>query len=65
MEIIKQITTKNIAFSVIDSCETMEQCNSAENYAYLYFNKFEDMIGLEELKRRLKEHKLILLNHNK
>lgn len=59
---MKQIIAKDIAFSVIDSCETMVQCNSAKNYIYLYFNKFEDMIGLEELKRYLKEHKLIILN---
>ncbi len=62
MEIIKQVTAKNIALDVIESCETQEQCTSAETFISLYFNKFGDRIGFEELKRFMKEHKLSILN---
>lgn len=64
MEIIKQITSKGKAIDVIESCVNMLQCNSAENYINLFYSKFEDRIGFEELKRLLKEHKLNLLQPN-
>tara|TARA_B110000503_G_C6776167_1_gene261402 strand:- start:89 stop:268 length:180 start_codon:yes stop_codon:yes gene_type:complete len=57
MEIIKQIEAKNKAIKVIGSCETEEQLNFALNYVELYYKKFEDFIGYNELKR--------LINHTK
>ena len=64
MGIIEQISSKEKALHVIESCENIPQCNSAENYVELYFNKFEDRLGFEELRRFLKQHKLDLLNPN-
>jgi hypothetical protein len=57
MEIIKQIEAKNKSIKVIGSCETEEQLNFALNYVELYYKKFEDFIGYNELKR--------LINHTK
>ena len=57
MEILKQIEAKNKSIKVIGSCETEEQLNFALNYVELYYKKFEDFIGYNELKR--------LINHTK
>lgn len=64
MEIVRQLLAKEKAFYVIESCENTSQCDSSESYINLYYNKFEDRLGFEELKRFLKEHKLNLLNPN-
>ena len=61
MEILKQVLSKEKAFHVIESCENIPQCNSSENYVELYYNKFEDRLGYEELKRFLRQHKEDLL----
>lgn len=55
MEILKQVTAKAKCFNVIDSCETSDQFESAENYIKLYFNKFNDFLGFQELKMHLQE----------
>ena len=52
-EIIRQISAKSKAFDVIGSCMTGDQFNAAENYIELYYNKFEDFLGYNELKREL------------
>lgn len=63
MEIVKQITAKIKGFDIIDSCENANHWKAAERYIRLYFNKFEDLLGKQELDRHLQEHKLKLLNH--
>ncbi len=62
MEIIRQITAKNKAYDIIYSCETIPQCNGAENYVGRYLTLFEDKLGFNELMRVLKEHKVGLLS---
>lgn len=57
MEILKQIESKSKAIKVIDSCETSEQLNFALNYVELYYKKFEDFVGYNELKRMVIEQK--------
>lgn len=61
MEILKQITAKIKAFDIIDSCENADHWNAAERYIKLYFDKFEDFVGKQELERYLQEHKLSML----
>jgi hypothetical protein len=65
MEIIKQITAKNKAYDIIYSCETIPQCNTAENYVGRYLTLFEDRLGFNDLMRLLKEHKVGLLKPSK
>ncbi len=57
MEILKQIESKNKAIRVINSCVTDEQFNSALNYIELYYKRFEDFIGYNELKKNLERQK--------
>ena len=64
MEILKQVLAKEKAFHVIESCENMAQCDSSENYINLYYDKSEDRLGFEELKRFLKEQRSYILNPN-
>jgi hypothetical protein len=63
MEIVKQITAKIKGFDIIDSCENSNHWVAAERYIKLYFDKFNDLLGKQELDRHLQEHKLRLLNH--
>jgi hypothetical protein len=53
MEILNQIKAKRKCVRVIESCKTKEQHKSAKNYIDLYYKKFEDFIGYNELKRML------------
>ena len=55
MEIIKQIKAKNKAIKVINSCKTDEHFESSLNYIDLYYKKFEDFVGYNELKRLIKQ----------
>jgi len=57
MEILKQIEAKNKAIKVINSCKTDEHFESSLNYVDLYYKKFEDLIGYNELKRLIKQNK--------
>jgi hypothetical protein len=57
MEILKQIESKNKAIRVINSCVTDEQLNSALNYIELYYKRFEDFIGYNELKKNIERQK--------
>ena len=57
MEILKQIESKNKAIRVINSCVTDEQFNSALNYIELYYKRFEDFIGYNELKKNIERQK--------
>ena len=61
MEIIKQITAKTKGFNIIDSCENVNHWEVAEKYIKLYFDKFEDFLGKQELERYLQQHKLNML----
>ena len=57
MEILKQIEAKNKAIKVINSCKTDEHFKSSLNYVELYYKKFEDFIGYNELKRLIRKNK--------
>lgn len=57
MEILKQIEAKNKAIEIINSCETDEHFESSLNYIVLYYKKFEDFIGYNELKRLINQTK--------
>ena len=57
MEILKQIEAKNKAIVIINSCETDEHFESSLNYIELYYKKFEDLIGYNELKRLIRKNK--------
>jgi|TARA_R110002020_G_scaffold91096_3_gene221492 hypothetical protein len=57
MEILKQIEAKNKAIKVINSCKTDEHFESSLNYVELYYKKFEDLIGYNELKRLIRKNK--------
>ena len=57
MEIIKQIEAKNKAIKVINSCKTDEHFESSLNYIDLYYKKFEDFVGYNELKRLINQNK--------
>lgn len=52
-ELIRQISAKSKAFDVIESCMTGDHFRAAENYIELYYKKFEDFLGYNELKREL------------
>lgn len=51
MELINQINSKNKAIRVIESCRNKTQLIVALNYVNLYFKKYEDFLGYNELKR--------------
>ncbi len=57
MEILKQIEAKNKAIKVINSCKTDEHFKSSLSYVELYYKKFEDFIGYNELKRLIRKNK--------
>jgi hypothetical protein len=61
-ELIKQISAKSKAFDVINSCVTGDHYNAAQNYIELYYNKFEDFLGYNELKRELQRVRVESLN---
>ena len=61
-EIIRQISAKSKAFDVINSCMTGDHFNAAEKYVELYYNKFEDFLGYNELKRELQRVRVESLN---
>ena len=58
MEILAQIMAKSKAESVIESSDSMAHFSGAEKYIQLYYNKFEDRLGYEYLKRELKQARL-------
>lgn len=53
IDTVKEIMAKTKAFDVIASCESGSQFKSAERYIELYYQKFEDFLGYNELKREL------------
>jgi hypothetical protein len=55
LDIIKQIEAKNKAESVIMSCKTYEQLDSAYKYIDLYHAKFEDYLGYQYLLKLISE----------
>lgn len=57
MEIMKQIESKNKAIKIINSCKTDTHFDSSLNYVELYYKKFGDFIGYNELKRILNQNK--------
>jgi len=63
MGIIKQITAKIKGFDIIDSCENADHWDVAERYIKLYFDKFQDLLGKQELDRYLRQNKIDSLNH--
>lgn len=58
MFIIEQITSKQRAEAIIDSCETQEHFDAAEKYVELYYAKYEDYLGYRFL---LSHHKQMRL----
>jgi hypothetical protein len=55
MELLKQIESKQKCVLVIESCINKEQLQSAYNYVKLYYNKFEDFLGYNELIRMIND----------
>lgn len=53
MELLKQIEAKQKCFLVIESCVNNHQLKFAYNYVNLYFKKFEDFLGYNELVRMI------------
>jgi hypothetical protein len=53
MELLKQIEAKQKCTLVIESCVNKEQLESAHNYVKLYYKKFEDFLGYNELIRMI------------
>jgi hypothetical protein len=51
MGLIKQINSKNKAIRIIESCRNKTQLSVASNYVELYYKKYEDFLGYNELKR--------------
>jgi len=51
MGLIKQINSKNKAIRIIESCRNKTQLSVALNYVELYYKKYEDFLGYNELKR--------------
>lgn len=60
MGIIKQLEAKEKARSVIKSCWNYLHINTANTYIELYFNKFEDEIGRQELLIELEKRVTLL-----
>ena len=54
MDLLKQIKAKEKCILVIESCKTKKQIKSAYNLINLYYEKFEDFLGYNELIRMLK-----------
>ena len=48
---------KNKAIEIINSCETDEHFEYSLNYIDLYYKKFEDFVGYNELKRLINQTK--------
>ena len=61
-ELINQIGAKNKAMCIIESCVSGDHFNAAEKYIELYYNKFEDFLGYNELKRELQTVRINSLN---
>lgn len=57
MEIINQIEAKNKGLVIIESCENKDHLEVAYNYILLYLNKFEDVLGFNEMNRLITEKK--------
>lgn len=57
-ELINQIGAKSKAFDIIFSCQTYDHFTAAEKYIELYYNKFEDFLGYNELKRELQKFRI-------
>lgn len=55
MELLKQIEAKQKCVSVIQSCVKEYHFESAKNYVNLYYIKFEDFLGYNELIRMINE----------
>ncbi len=55
MDINTQISAKQKAVNVINSCETLEQCETAMNYIYLYHDLSGDDLGFHNLSTDLNE----------
>lgn len=55
MTIVKQVLAKQHAFAVIESCQTGDHFDAAKRYVELYFKRFEDFLGYNELKSYLQE----------
>lgn len=53
MELLKQIKAKEKCVLLINSCDTQEHLKSAYRYVNLYFKKFEDLLGYNELIRMI------------
>jgi hypothetical protein len=60
MSILKQIEAKAKAFQVIQSCQTTDQLTGAKNYIELYNEKYEDLLGYQELTYVLEDREEIL-----
>ena len=58
MELMNQINSKNKALRVIESCKDKTQLNVALNYVELYYKKYEDFLGYNELKRVINEKEI-------
>lgn len=44
-----QIKSKNKAINIIQSCKNILHIDSAHRYIELYYNKYEDYLGYNEL----------------
>jgi hypothetical protein len=53
MELLKQIEAKQKCVLVIESCLNKDHLKSAYNYVKLYYDKFEDFLGYNELIRMI------------
>jgi hypothetical protein len=58
MTVLKQILTKQKAIAIIETCESQDHFKAASNYIDLYFKKFEDFVGYNELKQFHQEMKI-------
>lgn len=62
MSTITQIFTKEKAFAMINSCESQDHFNGTLKYIELYYKKFEDCLGYNELKQHYRKVQLKSLN---
>lgn len=65
MSIVTQLLTKEKAFAMIDTCESQDHFDGTMNYIELYYKKFEDFLGYNELKSHHKEIRLNSLKPKK
>ena len=65
MSILTQVLTKQKAFDMIYTCESQDHFNGTSNYIELYYKKFEDYLGYNELKSCLKDVQLKSLKPRK